>query len=63
MEVEPLGIVSQHSKVLNFGLKHAETDRANRVRRIHLLNSCLEKEHPRTSVYGVYIYKCVRVCN
>ncbi|CAI9720357.1 Hypothetical predicted protein [Octopus vulgaris] len=30
MEIEPLGIVSQHSKVLNFGLKHSETDRANR---------------------------------
>ncbi|XP_029633036.1 S-adenosylhomocysteine hydrolase-like protein 1 isoform X1 [Octopus sinensis] len=31
VEIEPLGIVSQHSKVLNFGLKHSETDRANRV--------------------------------
>ena len=32
MDVEPLGLVSQHSKNLNLGQKHSETDRANRVR-------------------------------
>lgn len=31
VDVEPLGLVSQHSKTLNLGQKHSETDRTSRV--------------------------------